>query len=607
MGKLLLAGRLAVKDLRYHSAGAVLLLLAVTAAAAAVTLGLALHGVTNTPYDRTRVATSGPDVVAHILPASPSPGAHAPASEVQQLEHAAGVVAHSGPFPITWAPLRAGSISAGAEIEGRDSAAGAVDQPKLTSGSWARPGGVAVEAGFAEALGLHIGDSLRLAGIPFRVVGTAVTAAVPGYPEVCYLSCDFSVNGPAGSPGLVWLTTADMALAARAADQPVTYFLNLKLGNPANAAAFAGRYDAATANTPNAAPYLVSWQDISNEDAKTTGIVQLILFTGSGLLVLLALASVAVLVGGRMVEQSRRVGLMKVAGGTPVLVAGVLMLEHVIIGVIAAGTGLLVGWLTAPFLDGPGAGLLGTAATPALGPGSIVAVLALGLGVAIAATFIPALRAARISTVRLLDDAARAPRRNSFAIRLSAHLPAPLLVGARLSARRPRRLVLATVSAAITASGIMAVMVVHATNAANSPLTPNDPRNLRLDQVTTVLSVMLIILAAVNAVFIAWATTLDTRHSSALARALGATPGQITVGISVAQILPALVGALLGVPGGIGIYNAVKSAGTPVIPAAGWVAVLVLGTVLAAAILTAIPARIGARQPVAEVLQAEKA
>ena len=150
-------------------------------------------------------------------------------------------------------------------------------------------------------------------------------------------------------------------------------------------------------------------------------------------------------------------------------------------------------------------------------------------------------------------------------------------------------------------------MVVHATNAANNPLTPNDPRNLRLDQVTTVLSVMLIILAAVNAIFIAWATTLDTRHSSALARALGATPAQITVGISVAQLLPALAGALLGIPGGIGIYDAVKNAGSPVIPPAGWMTVMVLGTVLAAVVLAAIPARIGARVPVAEILQAETA
>ena len=606
MGKLLLAWRLAVRDLRYHPAEAVLLLLAVTAAATTLTLGLALHGVTSAPYERTRAATNGPDVVANIFPGSLNSSASALAGELRPLERAAVAVAHSGPFPVTWAPLRAGRTTAGAEIQGRDSAAARVDQPKLTSGSWTRPGGVVIEAGFAEALGLHVGDRIRLAGISFQVAGTAVTAAVPSYPEVCYLGCDFSGNFPAGSPGLVWLTAADTALVARAGDEPVAYYLNLKLGNPADATAFASRYDAATANAPGA-PYLVSWQDISNEDAKTTAIVQLVLFTGSGLLALLALASVAVLVGGRMAEQSRRVGLMKAAGGTPELVAAVLMLEHVIIGIAAAGIGLLAGWLTAPLLDGPGAGLLGTAGTPALGPDSTGLVLLLALGVAITATFVPALRAARTSTVRLLDDAARAPRRSTLVIRLSAHLPAPLLVGARLAARRPRRLVLATTGTAITASGIMAVMVVHATNAANSLLTPNDPRNLRLDQVTTVLSVMLIILAALNAVFIAWATILDTRHASALARALGATPGQITAGISLAQLFPALTGALLGIPGGIGIYDAVKNAGSPVIPAAGWVAVMVLGTVLAVAILTAIPARIGARQPVAEVLQAEMA
>ncbi len=600
MGKLLLAWRLAAKGLRYHPAEAVLLLIAVTAAATALTLGLALHGVTSAPYGRTRAATSGPDVVDHLLPAGHSPGAPAPAGKVRQIEDAAGVVAHSGPFPVTWAPLRAGGITGGTEIEGRNSAAAAaVDQPKLTSGSWARPGGAVIEAGFAEALGLHVGDQLRLAGIPFRVVGTAVTAAVPSYPEVCYLSCDFTVNGPPGSPGLAWLTTADTTLVARTASEPLTYFLNLKLASPADAPAFSSSSD-----VPG---LLYSWQDISNEDAKTTLIAQLVLFTGSGLLVLLALASVAVLAGGRMAEQSRRVGLMKAAGGSPALVAAVLMAEHVIIGIIAAGTGLLAGWLAAPLLDGPGAGMLGTAGTPALGRGSVGLVLLLAVGLAIAATFVPALRSASTSTVRLLDDAARAPRRSTVMIRLSARLPAPLLVGIRLAARRPRRLVLATASTAITASGIMAVLVVHATNAANNPLTPDAPRHLQIDQVTTVLSVMLIILAAVNAIFIAWATALDTRHSSALARALGATPGQITAGISVAQILPALAGALLGIPGGIGIYDAVKNAGSPVIPAAGWVAAMVLGTVLTAAVLTAIPARIVARQPVAEILQAETA
>jgi putative ABC transport system permease protein len=54
----------------------------------------------------------------------------------------------------------------------------------------------------------------------------------------------------------------------------------------------------------------------------------------------------------------------------------------------------------------------------------------------------------------------------------------------------------------------------------------------------------------------AWTTALDARRPAALARALGATPAQVTTGLSVAQLLPALAGALLGIPGGIGINDA---------------------------------------------------
>ncbi len=47
MGKIFLVWRLAARDLRHRPAQAVLLLLAITAATAVLTLGLALHGVTS--------------------------------------------------------------------------------------------------------------------------------------------------------------------------------------------------------------------------------------------------------------------------------------------------------------------------------------------------------------------------------------------------------------------------------------------------------------------------------------------------------------------------------------------------------------------------------
>ena len=45
---------------------------------------------------------------------------------------------------------------------GRDPAAASVDQPELTQGSWVRDGGAVVEAGFADALGVGVGDQITL-------------------------------------------------------------------------------------------------------------------------------------------------------------------------------------------------------------------------------------------------------------------------------------------------------------------------------------------------------------------------------------------------------------------------------------------------------------
>ena len=115
---------------------------------------------------------------------------------------------------------------------------------------------------------------------------------------------------------------------------------------------------------------------------------------GSWLLGLLAVASVAVLVGGRMAEQIRRVGLLKAIGGTPGLVAAVLLAEYMLLSLIAAAAGLGVGWLVAPLLTKPGGGLLGTAGAPPLTIANVGVVVALALAVAVVATLVPAIRAA---------------------------------------------------------------------------------------------------------------------------------------------------------------------------------------------------------------------
>ena len=198
MSRLRLVGRLVARDLHRRPGQAVLMLLAVTAATATLTLGLVLHGVTSQPYQQTRAATRGPDEVAYLgSPAvHPRPGSAAPATgtelvkqvrtQAAQLARAPGVTGSSGPYPLAGTLVRANGLTAGAEAEGRDQAPATVDQPKLTAGSWVRPGAVVLERTFAAGLGVGAGGRITLNGRPFTVAGIAVAAANPPYPNLCY-------------------------------------------------------------------------------------------------------------------------------------------------------------------------------------------------------------------------------------------------------------------------------------------------------------------------------------------------------------------------------------------------------------------------------------
>jgi hypothetical protein len=362
---------------------------------------------------------------------------------------------------------------------------------------------------------------------------------------------------------------------------------------------------------PGRAP-LTDWQGLRGAAATLVTQEQQVLMPASWLLALLAVASVAVVAGARMAEQEKRAGLLKAAGGTPGLAAAVLLAEHLAIALAAAAAGLAAGWLAAPLLASPGASLLGSPGAPALTWPVVLIVAAAALAVAAASTLLPALRAARISTVAALAGAARAPRRRAAVTRLSAGLPVPLLLGLRLVSRRPRRVLLSAASFTVTATAIVAVLIYHATVSPDAQRSgpfagPPDPGDARVSAVLLVVTVVMVILAGANAIFTAWATILDTRRFSAIVRSLGATPQQAAPGLSVARLLPALAGAVIGIPAGRALYGAVQAGGPQGRPAAWSLLAMVAGLLLAVAALTAVPARIGARRPVAEILQSEAA
>jgi ABC-type lipoprotein release transport system permease subunit len=630
MGRILLVGRLAMRDLRRRRIEAALLLLAMMAATTTLTLGLVLRDAASDPYQSTRDATNGPDVVASVTP-FPSEWPDDPADLVvdrpadlsgfEELASAPGVTGHSGPYPVTAAGFRASGRTSDVQVVGRDAMPASVDQPELTQGSWVSDGGVVVEAAFAHALDVRVGDPVTLDGRSFDVVGVAVTAAMPPYPESsCFSPVGCATGVPADElselppglllePGLVWLTEADVRSLATDADS-LSYVMNLKLADPDRAEAFVDAHLSESLD----APRLESWESILEEATERARDAQILLMIGAWLLGLLAVASVSVLVGGRMADQTRRVGLLKAVGGTPRLVAAVLLAEYILVAIVAAAAGLAVGSLTAPLLTESGAGLVGGAGTPSITLSTVGLVTAVALGVAVVATAVPAMRAARTSTVHALADAARPPRRTGWLIALSARLPVPLLLALRVAARRPRHVVLGVVSIAISVSGIFVALVLNAF-LTTQPLTGglDDAQAEPLRQVLLVVMAMVLALAAVNAIFITWATVLDNRHASALTRALGASPREVSSALAAAQVLPALAGAIIGAfPGGFALFHAITAitggdSDRATLPPLWQLLALVAGTVLVVAALTAVPARLGGRRPVAETLQAELA
>jgi putative ABC transport system permease protein len=494
-------------------------------------------------------------------------------------------------------------------VEGRDQTRAPVDQPLVTQGHWVNGSGQAVvEAGYANALGIHVADKIRLNREQFTVVGVAVTAALPNYPGAQKALGE----SPFPDPGLVWVPRASArSLATKAL--PLSYLLNLKLrpsvGRHSPKGVQGVELGSGRVWHVGCPCSIVSSDQILQQDAKLIAPERQALTVGSWLLGLLAVASIVVLVGGRMAEQERRVGLLKAVGATPSFVAAVLLLEHLALALTAAAAGLLISWIAAPLFTSAGPGLLGSAGTPSVAVSSGLLIVAVALGVATLGTVIPTLRAARLSTVRALADAAHTPRRSGRLIGLSTSLPVPSLLGLRLAARRPRRAVLAALSIAVTVTTLVAVLTVRShqelmTIAGFSSI--DNPRTDNTNKGLLLITIPLLVLAAINALFITWSTAIDARQPLTIARAMGATPRQITLGLAAAQTIPALAGTIIGIPAGIALVAALNH-GAIAAPPTIWLVAVFLGTLLAVATLSSIPASLSAQHPVAEILRAETA
>jgi putative ABC transport system permease protein len=188
-------------------------------------------------------------------------------------------------------------------------------------------------------------------------------------------------------------------------------------------------------------------------------------------------------------------------------------------------------------------------------------------------------------------------------VAVSGRLPVTLLIGVRQLARRPRRALLGAASVGVTVTGVVAIL----TSSANAPSAGagaiSNLKIERLDELMQIITVMLVILAGLNTTFIGWATATDGRFTTALQRALGATRRQVTAGLSIAALIPALPAGLVGVPLGILVYHLLDQGSSLVTPPVWELLGVVLASSFAVVLLTAIPSRWGSQRAPAQILQ----
>jgi putative ABC transport system permease protein len=351
------------------------------------------------------------------------------------------------------------------------------------------------------------------------------------------------------------------------------------------------------------------------------------------LMLIAAVMLVVTLLGSRLLGEARELILLQVAGATPARLATLIAVEHALLAVVGVLAGALIARVVAPRMADSAATVFGSV-SPDFAAADVVRVGVTAVACTAVVSAVAGLRAGRRSmTVIARGGSGRVHRSRVVSITLLASSWATLVLGLKdVATRRGRALVtVLTVTLAVT-MGVTVVAVaaeeLETTDPAASPAAttvteiPADPADIpnlpslpsavsgevtgRIADLVTTMQVLLGGVAVVTLLAAAAMTLQERFRELGTLHALGATPGQLAGASALSQGLLGLIGAMLGIPLGLGLYSGfVETSGIETSAPPGAVGAVAIAAVAVAAAAAAIPALILQRHPTSEALAAE--
>ena len=574
--------KLAFAGIRSRLLASVLTVLLSSAAAATIVLALEVGATARDPWERTFTAANGAHALANV----------STEADAQAIAALPGVAEHGEPIPLANVGLYGETDRL--QIAGLGSPA-RVNAPVRIEGAQPPANGIVLEQSFARALGLQVGETLRLAAargpIELTVTGTAVIPSQPRYPR--------------RNPGLAWTTRSTLE---RVEPDPGRWrwAQAVRLADPSAAPAFADRV--ASSMPPNSSA-VETWQDQRAAALGDAAPTRIILTTYTIVLLVVVFAVVAILVGARASAQYREIGLLKAVGLTPRQVTAVFALEAAGLGVIAVVIGFTLGALLAPRLAAASADTMLGSPTTAVSPWHLLAASCPVLLVLVSSARSATRRSTRFSVLQAIQSGTPmpAPRSRLAHILARTSLPVPLTLGINdLLARRHRASRLGGAIAVTAAAVVFALCMQASLDARPAGEASDVPDELPL--LVYSLDAVLLLIAATTIVAVALLAVRERVRDYAVLKTIGLTPGQIASSLLGAHAAMALIAAILSVPLGIGLYVAVYgiaggSSEDRVIAPWWWLALVPLGAVILVTLATSLPARLATRIPTADALR----